>query len=73
MRIISIARAATGALAHVTDSEGNVHIPSEDDPKISFNQHQSLSGENLPNFDINNLYVALKLKKLEKGRFHPKL
>ena len=35
--------------------------------------HQSLSGEILPHFDINNLSVALKLKKLEKGPFHPKL
>ena len=34
---------------------------SEDDHKISFNQHQSLSGEIPPHFDINNLSVALKL------------
>ena len=46
---------------------------SEDDPKTSLNQHQSLSGEILPHFDINNLSVALKLKKLEKSPFHPKL
>ena len=40
---------------------------SEDDPKTSLNQHQSLSGEILPHFvfDINNLSVAQKLKKLE--------
>ena len=42
-----------GALAHVTDSE--------DDPKSSLNQHQSLSGDILPHFDIYNLSVALKL------------
>ena len=47
-----------GVLAHVFDSEGKVRI---------------LSGKNLPHFDINNLSVALKLKKLEKGPFHPKL
>ena len=65
-----------GALAHVTDSEGKVLRPlrsSEDDPKTSLNQHQSLSGKILPHFDINNLSVALKLKKLEKDPFHPKL
>ena len=39
---------------------------SEDDPKTSLNQHQSLSGEILPRFDINK-------KKLEKSPFHPKL
>ena len=36
---------------------------SEDDPKASLNQHQSLSGEILPHFDINNLSVAQKLKQ----------
>ena len=46
---------------------------SEDDPKTSLNQHQSLSGEILPHFDINNLSVALKPKKLENGLFHLKL
>ena len=46
---------------------------SEDDPKKSLNQHQSLSGEILPQFDINNLSITLKLKKLEKGPFHLKL
>ena len=68
-----IARSAMGALAHVTDSEGKVRIPlrsSEDGPKTSFNQHQSLSGEILPHFDIHNLSVALKLKKLENGPFN---
>ena len=52
-----IARSAMGALAHMTDSGGKVRIPlrsSEDDPKTSFNQHQSLSGEILPHFDINS-------------------
>ena len=34
-------------------------------PKQVFNQHQSLSGEILPHFDINNLSVGQKLKKLE--------
>ena len=43
---------------------------SEDDPKTSLNQHQSLSGEILPHFDINNLSVAQKLKKLGIGPFH---
>ena len=37
------------------------------------NQHQSLSGEILPHFDINNLSVALKLIKLEIGPFHLEL
>ena len=37
---------------------------SENDPKTSFNQQQSLSGEILHHFDINNLSVAQKLKKL---------
>ena len=46
---------------------------SEDDPKKSLNQHQSLSGEILPHFDINNLSVAQKLKKLEIGPFHLEL
>ena len=46
---------------------------SEDDPKKSLNHHQSLSGEILPQFDINNLSITLKLKKLEKGPFHLKL
>ena len=46
---------------------------SEDDPKTSLNQHQSLSGEILPHFDINNLSVAQKLKKLEIGPFHLEL
>ena len=46
---------------------------SEDDPKTSLNQHQSLSGEILPHFDINNLFVAQKLKKLEKGPFRLEL
>ena len=36
---------------------------SEDDPKTSLNQHQSLCGKILPHFDMNNLSVALKLKK----------
>ena len=49
-----------GALALVSDS-------SEDDAKTSLNQHQSLCGEILPHFDINNLSVTLKLKKLEIG------
>ena len=40
---------------------------SEDDPKTILNQHQSLSGEILPNFDKNNFYVTVKLKKLVKG------
>ena len=57
-----IARSDTGALGYMTDSEGIVLRPS--DPKTSLNQHQSLSGESLPHFDINNLSVALKLKKL---------
>ena len=43
------------------------------DPKTSLNQHQLLSGEILPHIDINNPSVALKLKKLEKDPFHPKL
>ena len=60
-----------GALAHVTDSKGKVR--NEDEPKTSFNQHQSLSGEILPHFDINNLSVAQKLKKLEIGPFHLEL
>ena len=62
-----------GALAYVTDSRGKVHIPlrsSEDDPKTSLNQHQSLSGEILPHFGINNLSITQKLKKLEIGQFH---
>ena len=46
---------------------------SEDDPKTILNQHQSLSGEILPNFDINNLSVAQKLQKLELGPFHLEL
>ena len=62
-----------GALAYVSDSRGKDHIPpekySEDDPKTSLNQHQSLSGEILHHFDINNLSVAQKLKKLEIGPF----
>ena len=65
-----------GALAHVTDSEGRSVYPlrsSEDEPKTSFNQHQSHSGEILPHFDINNLSVAQKLKKLEIGPFHLEL
>ena len=44
-----------GALAYVSDSRGKVHIllrSSEDDPKTSLNQHQSLSGEILSHFDI---------------------
>ena len=71
--LIKIARSAMGALAYVSDSRGKVHIPlrsSEDEPKTSLNQHQSLSGEILPHFDINNLSVAQKLKKLEIGPFH---
>ena len=32
--------------------------------------HQLLSDESLPHFDINNLSVAQKLKKLEIGPFH---
>ena len=50
----------TGALAHVTDSEGKVLRPPE---KYKI----------LPHFDINNLSVALKLKKLEVGLFHLEL
>ena len=46
---------------------------SQDDPKTSFNQHKSLSGEILPHFDVNNLSVAQKLKKLEIGPFHLEL
>ena len=64
-----IAHSAMGSLALVTDSEGKVLRPlrsSEDDPNTSLNKHQSFSGE----IDINNLSVALKLKK---GLFHPKL
>ena len=45
---------------------------SEDEPKTSFNQHQSLSGEILPHFDINNLSAAQKLQKLGIGPFHLK-
>ena len=62
---MEISRSATGALAHVTDRERFIDPlrSSEDDPKISFNQHQSLSGEILPQFDRNNLSVALKLEK----------
>ena len=67
-----IAHSAMGALALVSDSEGKFLRPpvrsSEDDPKTSLNQHQSLCGEILPHFDINNLSVALKLKK---GPFSP--
>ena len=66
-----------GALAHLTDSKGKVRVyplrSSEDDPKTSFNQHQSLSSKILPHFDINNLSVAQKLKKLEIGPFHLEL
>ena len=46
---------------------------SEDNPKTSLNQYQSLSGEILTHFDINNLSVAQKLKKLEIGPFHLEL
>ena len=42
-------------------------------PKTSFNQQQSLSGEILPHFDINNLSAAQKLKKLEIDSFHLEL
>ena len=77
MRVFHIiVRSAMGALAYVTDSRGKVHIPlrsSEDDPKTSLNQHQSLSGAILPHFEINNLSVAQKLKKLEIGPFHLEL
>ena len=51
----------------VTESEGKVRRPlrnSEDDLKTCLNQHLSLLGEILPNFDIYNLSVALKLKTL---------
>ena len=51
-----------GALAHVTDSKGNVHVPPEK------YHHQSLSGKIPPHFDINNLSVAPKLKKKEERR-----
>ena len=44
---------------------------NEDDPKRRLSQ--SLSGEIVPHFDINNPSVAPKLKKLEKDPFHPKL
>ena len=43
---------------------------SKDDLKTSLNQHQSFSGEILPHFDINNLSVPQKLKKLGIGPFH---
>ena len=33
---------------------------SEEEPPTSLNQHQSLSGDILPHFDINNHFVALK-------------
>ena len=56
---LGIARSAMGTIAHVTDSEGKVRKP--------------LSGEILPHFDINNLSVAQKLKKLEIGPFHLEL
>ena len=66
-----------GALANVTDSKGKVCVyplrSSENDPKTSFNQHQSLFGEILPHFDIDNLSVAQKLKKLGIGPFHLKI
>ena len=45
----------------------------QDNPKTSFNQHQSLSGEILPHFDINNISVAQKLKKLKIGQIHLEL
>ena len=59
-----------GALAHVTDSKGEVvkWRSSEDDPKTSLNQHQSLSGEILTHFDINNLAVAQKLQDVQQER-----
>ena len=63
-----------GALAYVSDSRGKVHIPlrsSEDDPKTSLNQHQSLYGEILPHFDINSLSITLKQKKVGKGPISP--
>ena len=44
---------------------------NEDDPKRRLSQ--SLSGEIVPHFDINNLSVAQKLKKLEIGPFHLQL
>ena len=66
-----------GALAHVTYSKGKVCVyplrSSENDPKTSLNQHQSLSGKILPHFDINNLSVDQKLKKLEIGPFYLEL
>ena len=65
-----------GALTYVTDSrERSINLlrSSENDPKTSFDQHQSLSGEILPHFDINNLSVAQKLKKLGIGPFHLKI
>ena len=62
---LGIARSAMGTIAHVTDSEGKVRVPPE--------EYQSLSGVILPHFDINNLSVAQKLKKLEIGPFHLEL
>ena len=63
-----------GALAHVTDSKGKVCVyplrRSENDPKTRFNQHQSLSGEIVPHYDIYILSVAQKLKQLGIGPFH---
>ena len=46
---------------------------SENDPKASLNQHQSLSGEVLPHFDIDNHSVAEKLKNLEIDPIHLEL
>ena len=55
LNLQGIARSAMGALAYVADSrERSIRLrSSEDDPKTSLNQHQSLSGEILPHFDIN--------------------
>ena len=69
-----ISRSSTFALAHVTVSKGKVldHLWSrENDPKTSLNPHQSLYGKILPNFDMNNISVALKLIMLEEiSPFH---
>ena len=50
------------ALAHVTDSKGKVPIlypglyTTLDDPKTSFYQHQALTDEILPHFDVNSVF-----------------
>ena len=46
---------------------------SEDDHKTSLNHHQSLSCKILLHYDIINLTLALKLKKLGIGPFHLEL